>query len=228
MHILRECNSNGKGFCFIKEKKGKTYRHRKKNETVGIKGSFYRRSESEVTSKAKPKERRKKNESTFASATRDSVHLLAHETEASRILPTERNQLHPASRPWGIHVCISLTVFYTRRATSLMQSQKYQQQESRTSKIFFSFFSFSLLLFFTLPSQTEIGSVWQWRVRSTLHFWSCEMTRRVELLCIAAYIQVDSFLKKKRWKKKDDLPYFSIDLNLDPKSNHRRYTGLMR
>jgi hypothetical protein len=93
----------------------------------------------------------------------DSVHLFVHETEASRILPTERNQLHPPTRSRGIHIYIYRTSLYTTQAWA---SQQGPRTKSRTSFFFFFrfpdapyFFSFP----FTLPSPTEIGSLCQWR-----------------------------------------------------------------
>ena len=77
----------------------------------------------------------------------DSVHLFVHETEASRILPTERNQLHPPTRSRGIHIYICRTSLYTTQAWA---SQQGPRTKSRTSFFFFFAFPTRLISFLFL------------------------------------------------------------------------------
>lgn len=130
-----------------------------------------------ITSYTRQTERMEKREKRMWRG--DSVHLLVHETEASRILPTERNQLHPPTRSRGIqHIYIS---YFTVPPHTHISLSSIYRTKSRTCFLFFSFSSSSDAPFFyfpfTLPSPTDIGSLCQWHHRTTpSHFQPCVLS----------------------------------------------------
>lgn len=77
-----------------------------------------------------------------ANVTRDSVHLFVHETEASRILPTERNQLQPPTDGHEvftykyIYVYAIYISYFTVHNTSLRNHRRTKDQKSDVSPFF--------------------------------------------------------------------------------------------